>query len=188
MKKFNKNINRVIAILLEIAVGILLMIDPAGFTSGIIVITGIVLMVAGVVNIVRYFTSDRLEAAAGQLLTRGLILAVGGAFCAFNAGWFMLVFPMLTVLYGAALVVTGVMKIQLTADMIRAGSRRWFLPGINAALSIVCGLVVLFNPFATSEFIGMFAGIALIVTAVFDLITMIASRDKNRHDDDEIIQ
>ena len=187
MKKFNRNVNRIIAILCEVAVGIMLMIDPARFTVGIIVITGIVLMIAGIVNIVRYFTGDRIEAAAGQLLTRGILLAVGGALCAFNSGWFMLVFPMLTVLYGAALLVTGVMKIQLTVDMIRAGAQRWYLSGINALLSVVCGLVVVFNPFATSEVIGMFAGIALIVTAVFDLVTMIASRDKNSNDD-EIIQ
>lgn len=39
----------------EILVGVLLLIDPIGFTSGIIIMVGIALMLFGCVCVIRYF-------------------------------------------------------------------------------------------------------------------------------------
>ena len=44
--------------LLELTVGILLLIDPVGFTSGIVVAFGLVVMLAGVSGVIRYFRAD----------------------------------------------------------------------------------------------------------------------------------
>ena len=40
----------------------------------------------------------------------------------------------------------------------------------SAAISIVCGITVITNPFSTTAVLWMFIGITLIVDAVFDMI------------------
>ena len=54
MKK-NGRTGGLLLALVEILVGILLLIDPAGFTSGIIIAAGAVLMALGLYNIILYF-------------------------------------------------------------------------------------------------------------------------------------
>ena len=49
--------------LLEILVGVLLLINPVGFTSGIIIGAGLVLLLVGIVCIIKYFRAEPQEAA-----------------------------------------------------------------------------------------------------------------------------
>ena len=81
MRSSNQTINGVVFFLLEILIGILLLINPIGFTSSIIITTGAVLAVVGIINVIKYFRSDVIEGAAGQLLTKGLLSIAGGTVC-----------------------------------------------------------------------------------------------------------
>ena len=62
MKK-DKKINALFLCIAELIVGILLLIKPIGFTSGIIICAGIGLMVKGLVEIIRYFRTSAQTAA-----------------------------------------------------------------------------------------------------------------------------
>ena len=53
MKSLKENANSIALCLFELVVGILLMINPIGFTSGIIKIAGVVMLALGVVEIVK---------------------------------------------------------------------------------------------------------------------------------------
>lgn len=180
MKKLKSNWNGIVLCLFEIVVGILLLINPVGFTAGIIASAGIVLMVLGLVSVVKYFKKDAAEAAMGQYLTKGLILLVAGGFCTFRADWFIVTFPAITLLYGVVVLITGLGKIQLTVDMLRKKSKKWFLATISAIVSIACGIVILNNPFASTAVLWTFTGIALIVEAVIDLVTLIISKKEQK--------
>ena len=176
MKIFKEHPNGVVLCLFELIVGILLLINPIGFTSGIITVAGIVLMIVGAVSVVKYFRASAPLAAVNQELTKGLLFLLGGAFCAFRTEWFLVTFPLLTILYGVELLVNGVSKIQLTVDMLRLKAAKWFWAAISAVVSLVCAAVILGNPFVSTEALWMFTGIALIVEAVFNIITMIFNR------------
>lgn len=178
MKYLKKNWNSIVLLLLEIIAGILLLIDPVSFTAGIITVIGIGLMVIGLIDVIKYFRTDAEFAAVGQYMTKGLISLLGGAFCAFKSHWFLATFPVLTVIYGAVVLVTGLGKIQMTVDMARTKNKKWFLALISAAISIVCGIVILGNPFTSTGVLWMFTGITLIVEAVLDLITLIVGGKK----------
>ena len=65
-KKINRNTGNLLTCIFEILVGILLLIDPVGFTSGIIVVFGVVLAVIGVASLFRYFRNDAETAARHQ--------------------------------------------------------------------------------------------------------------------------
>ncbi len=156
--------------LAEIMIGILLLVNPVAFTSGIIVAFGIVLMMIGIGTTIKYFRTEPEEAAFSQTLVKGLIGLLAGAFCTFNSHWFLATFPVLTLVYGVVILVTGITKVQWTIDIIRMKHRKWFWMAISAAISVLCGIIVISNPFSTTAVLWMFTGISLIVDAVFDMI------------------
>lgn len=157
----------------ELLAGILLLVDPVGLTTGIITACGIVLMLWGVGCTVKYFRTDPEIAAEDHTLVRGALLLLGGAFCAFRSYWFVATFPVLTLLYGVVILVGGIVKLQWMLDIIRLKRRRWLPAAVSAFVSIVCGIVVIVDPFGTTAVLWMFTGISLLAEAVFDLIAML---------------
>lgn len=156
--------------LVEIIIGILLLVDPVGFTSGIIVAFGIVLTLMGIGTTIKYFRTEPKEAAVRQILVKGLLELLGGVFCMFNSHWFIATFPVLTLVYGVVILVAGITKLQWTIDIIRMKRSKWFWMAISTAISILCGITVIMSPFSTTAVLWMFIGISLIVDAVFDMI------------------
>ena len=182
-----RNLGSVAMSLAEIVIGILLLVNPVGFTSGIIVTFGVVLMITGIGTTINYFRTEPEEAAVGQVLVKGLLELLGGAFCAFNSRWFIAAFPVLTLVYGVVILITGITKIQWTIDIIRMERSKWLWMAISAVISIVCGITVITNPFSTTAVLWMFIGISLIVDAVFDMIGGIfGNREKAERTKEEV--
>jgi len=173
MSTLKRSLNGTVMSLVELIVGILLLIDPVGFTSGIIVVCGIVLMICGLVSVIKYFRAEPEDAAVRQLLAKGLAMLLIGAFCAFRSHWFVATFPVLTLIYGVVILFAGLAKIQWTVDMLRLKRRRWFLALISAVVSVACGIVIITSPFSTTAVLWMFTGISLVVEAVFDIMAAI---------------
>ncbi len=176
MKAHKQNANAIILCIIEVVVGILLLVDPVRFTAGIIIAVGIALMISGLLNVIRYFKSSPEEAAVGQLLMQGLVALLAGAFCVLNPQWFILTFPVIAILYGIAVLIGGLSKVQITVDMLRMKNPKWWWGAISAVISIVCALVIINNPFSSTVALWWFTGISLIVEAVFDLVTLIMGR------------
>ncbi|MGN0467995.1 MAG: HdeD family acid-resistance protein [Acutalibacteraceae bacterium] len=162
--------------LCEIIVGILLLINPVGFTTGIIIFLGLVILILGIANIVQYFRAIPEEAALKQSLTRGCIEILAGLFCIFKSGWFIATFPILTILYGIGILITGIAKVQWTVDKIRLKIKKWYWSAISAVLTIAFAAVILCNPFSSTTVLWGFIGVILIVEAVVDIVAVIFTR------------
>lgn len=180
-----RNLSSMATSLVELIIGILLLINPIGFTSGIIIAFGVVLMIMGIHKTVKYFRTEPEEAAVSQILVKGLLMLLAGAFCAFNSHWFIATFPVLTLVYGVVILITGITKVQWTIDIIRMKRSKWFWVAISAAISIVCGVVIITSPFSTTAVLWMFIGISLIVEAVFDMIGSIFGNREKMTDETE---
>ncbi len=174
MKSLKANLHGVLMGAFEVLVGILLIIDPEGFTSGIIVALGIALLFGGIWQVVQYFKQEPEEAAKGQAFLVGMIMLLGGAFLALRSKWLIHVIPLLTILYGIGILVSGLMKVQWTVDKLRLKNNYWYLMAISALVSLICSVLILWNPFATTAVLWKFTAITLILEAVFDLIAIIA--------------
>lgn len=171
MKKVNSGNFNLLMSLVEILIGILLLINPVGFTSGIIIALGIVLAVMGIGQIISYFRTDAEEAASGAKLTKGILFAVLGLFCTFRSGWFIATFPVIAILYGVLILVAGVSKLQKALDMLRVKQPYWFIALISAVLTLLFAVLIIFNPFASTAFLWTFIGVTLIVEAIMDVVT-----------------
>ncbi len=176
MKALRQNGNAIIMCVIEVVAGILLLVNPVGLTASIIMVAGIALMVDGLLNVIRYFKSNPEEAAVSQLLVRGLISLLAGAFCTFNPQWFIITFPVIAILYGVAVLIGGLGKVQMAMDMLRLKNVKWWWGAVSAAISIICALIIINNPFSSTVALWWFTGISLIAEAVFDAVTLFMSR------------
>lgn len=182
MQKLKNNLGSFIVALCEIACGVLLLINPIGFTSAIIIGVGIVLLVAGAISIINYFRADPYDAVKKQSFAKGLVGVAAGLFCIFNFNVIIVTFPILSILYGAAMLVVGIVKLQWTVDLIRLKQERWWLCGIAAVITIAFAIIVMCNPFGAAAAVLSFAGISLICGAVLDVIAAIIGGARNPED------
>ena len=166
----------IILSLCEAIVGILLLVNPVGFTTGIIIFLGLVLLILGIINVVQYFRATPQAAVIKQNLSRGLIEILAGLFCVLKSGWFIATFPILTILYGIGTLMTGITKVQWTVDKIRLKIKKWFWTALSSALTIVCAVIILCNPFSSTAVLWSFIAVILIVEAVIDIIAAIFSK------------
>ena len=168
----------IVAGLVELLIGILLFVDPVGFTSSILMIVGCILLICGVFCLIRYFTTDPMQAALERNFSKGLVLILIGGILALRTQQVMALFPLLAQLYGIAILVIGIVKLQQGVDLLRLKARFWFLAGINALLAIAFAVLILSNPFASTVALWRVAAISLIVEAVLDVAVLIMTGRK----------
>lgn len=173
MKALGGKISSIVISLFELLVGILLLINPIGFTEGIIITFGAVLVILALVSLVGYFRKNPKEAALEHGLFNGLLCLITGLFCIFKSYWFVVTFPLFTIIYGIIILIIGLLKVEATVDIIRTKAGKWGISAIGAAISVLCAWVILSNPFATTTVLWMFTGASFIVDAIFDAVCVL---------------
>lgn len=168
--------SRLLLSLGELTVGVLLLIDPIIFTNGIIVTFGIALLAAAIVSVCHYFKKSPIEAAQDQDLTEGLMEAVVGLFFIIKGNWIIQTFPLLTVLYGVVMLGIGISKVQWIIDLYRMKVEKWSLAIISAAVTLICSIVILWNPFTATSALWTFIAVTFITEAVCDVAVTIFAR------------
>ena len=176
MTFLKKNSVNLLIGLCELALGILLLINPTGFTTGIIIAFGAACLIFGIVQIVFYWRKPFAEAMSRLYLMKGLVSVSVGLFCVCFSHWFLETFVLLSFLYGILLLGSGFYKVQWSIDLLRQKEKRWWMGAISAVLTIVFALLIIGNPFPSVNATWIFSGIALIVAAVVDLVTLLLIR------------
>ena len=180
MNKFSRNSGSLLMCVVEIIIGVLLLINPIGFTTGIIMVFGAILSIWGIASLIAYFKDAPDFATRGNQLSKGLLLICFGLFCLLKSEWFIVTFPLLTVIYGIFSLVTGVSKIQWAVDMLRLKQKFWFVTLCSAVLTLIFSFLILANPFASTAVLWTFIAVTLIVEAVVDLVAFILGKHSNK--------
>ena len=175
MKKFANYLVKTVAYIAEILLGVVLLINPEGFTSWIIIAAGIAMVVTGLWHVLRYFNLEPELAMREHDLSTGLFLAAAGAICIFKTAWVLGLFSHLTMLYAIALLILGFIKLQSTVDLLRLKRRGWALSLVNAALTVVLSVIILIDPFGAMSALWQLTGVSIIVIALLDIAVMIFS-------------
>lgn len=179
MKAIKHFIGGFLLCLAEIIAGILLLIDPAMFTSAIIVTCGAAMLLFGIGRTVRYFRTPAEEASAGHDLFSGLLLLLPGIACTFFADRIAAAFPTPAFLYGIVLLITGMSMVQWCADQIRLKQGRWVSAAVSCAASFLCAALIFLDPFPSADGLWMFTGIALILDAFLNIVAFLLSGSRS---------
>lgn len=175
MRKIRIYLFDLMIIVAELVIGFLLILNPEGFTRGIIIAFGVALMVYGAISTVGYFRTDPETAALQQKLAKGIGALVLGLFLGIRSQWFVDFFPVLTSLYGIGLLAVAIVKLQRIVDFLRLRHQGWHLEGIGTLLLAVLGIILLVNPFETVKFVWALLAAVLFADAALTFATVIVS-------------
>ena len=141
--------------------GIFMILFPN--TSGNIICRGV-----GVVRLVAYFRNNEILGSFG--LVQGVALAGFGLYILIRPG---IIEVFLTTVFAIIIIVDGILKLQYALDFRKLDAGGWWIEAVCAAVMIILGIVVLFNPFATVAAVMLFIGVVFVFEGAWDLVSIL---------------
>lgn len=151
-----------------LAVGVLLLVNPASSALVLIYFLAGILIVIGVALLAMYFSGSEMSKLLFGGLVSGLTLVTVGVLLLIKPTILVVALP---VFVGIVLVVSGFYNLEAGLTLRRAGLRRWGLPLAFALLSIAAGILMIVNPFGTTEMLMIFGGAALCLEGVLQALS-----------------
>ena len=174
MERFKRLLPTILLIIVEVVVGILLLVNGEQLTGFIFVFFGSILLIGGIIGLIMALVRGK---KTGVIETAPLVLSVlmiaFGGFLTAASGAVKQVVSSIALIYGLVLIIGGVLKL---ADYLAFRGSTGFKNGFvvfSAIISVIFGMIIAFNPFGTAVVIWTIMGIALLISAVFDLVTLI---------------
>ncbi len=157
--------HKLIIACVSILLGILFIVNPGGSGKVIAVIAGCIVLIAGIVNLIRFFSSDGEERATGGSL-RGIIMIVLGIFMLTHVST---VIALLSYILSIVLLIAGTRSLENTLRLRREGlaDRNWNI--LLAALVMLAGVFMLFAPHGSVNVAIFIVGIILVIYGVVEL-------------------
>ena len=163
--------------LVYIGFGIVLLLYPGQIAEMICDLFGVGLIIYGIINIVVYFMIDITESLYRNDFAAGVIKIMIGIMVIYRKEIFQELIPFLL---AVAIIASGVYKLQDGIDAARIGYSQGWLYIIMAAISIVLGLVILFNLVTARDMMLQAAGASLVYCGVTDLYSTLYLSGKIR--------
>ncbi len=174
MKFLKRFWGAILIVLLEIAMGVMLIIDARQLTVFVFTLFGIALLIFSLVMTIQYLKARKNESESIFTLIVAITAFVVGAVLAFGAAMLVdLLSGLLAIFYGAIMIVNGVLKIGefFTLKKQRVAASPFHI--ISGILSIILGVIAIIFNYLALETIGIIIGITLIVVAVFDIAALV---------------
>lgn len=166
----------IISSLLYIAAGVILILYPENSAELVCNITGIIMMVYGVIEIINYFTLDIRDALFRADLIVGLMALLAGAVIFFKKDLLLNLIP---IIFGILIVVSGFSKLQNAVVAHKIGYKGAVSYLILSVVSIVLGFAIMFFLSGTlaAKTLFIIIGISCLYSGCSDLfVTLYLSR------------
>ena len=153
-----------------IVLGVVLIMYPSQVQKLISYILAFALIAMGIVNLIQYTRLDTNQIVNSYDLVLGFSTMIGGILIIINVERFeQLVF----IVMGFMILVSGVMKLQSSVNLMRLRSTNWQVPFAMAMIGIVYGIIMLINPFGAGGFFFAMMGIGFILSGITDIIVSV---------------
>ena len=150
-----------------ILVGIFLIIKPETTLSLISYILGIVILVNGIMNLIRYFSNR----ATGDLFDFGFIFGIIGVVVAvIFISQPNMIASIIPLILGVWILVNGIVKLQFSMNLRNYQNSSWSRSAVISGLNIFLGIILVLNPFKGAVVITQIIGGFLILYAILDLL------------------
>lgn len=154
-----------------VALGVVLLVWPNTTGKVICTVLGIALLIYGVCQVIGFFL--RGDDGWGS----GVVYLLSGL-CTLGLAWLMLsndgkgVMAILPLVLGAAVVVDSCISLKRAFQLKELGMERWWIAALLAVVTLVFGLVVMFNPFESALLVIRIVGGVLVYQGLSDLVTI----------------
>lgn len=196
MEKVKKSLPAILLILFEIAVGVMLLINPEQFTIAVFIIFGSVLILCALVMLIRYLKERKAAEKAFEDAQKKakkenkaaviepvkvsilpLIAAIAtfviGAVFAFGAPALYTLTLLLVIFYGAIMIIKGIFKIADYISLRKEKAGVSALRLIVGILSAIVGIVMIIFSSGARDIMFIVAAVSLLVEAAMDIATLV---------------
>lgn len=152
-----------------IFIGLFFVIRPGTAAETIVRIIAVAALVLGIVKIVEFFSSQKYDKPFTNSLAGGVILSALAVFMLANP---QVIVSIMYAIIGIALIVNGIVAVQSAIDLWHFETQKRMLPLIFGMITLLLGVIVLFNPFSSAQMLILISGIFMIIGGVSDLIAL----------------
>ncbi|MCC8073732.1 MAG: DUF308 domain-containing protein [Clostridiales bacterium] len=160
-----KNLS-IITIIASIVIGLFLLINPESTIKYVSLFFGVTLIILGVGALVSYFTKMKsvfLSILGTLAIIAGIVVCVK----------YKSIITVILFMCGLFIIVSGVTDLFTALKAKRHVSGIWIFSVVMSVITIVLGMIVIFNPFDSMLTLTRILGFGLILYAVMDLIAFI---------------
>lgn len=172
MKKFFKSSLFISTIL--IILGFLLVFKSDTTIMMISYIIGGVLVAIGILALIRYIRAGESPLERNELdIVYGIVTVIFGIIIIKS---YQAVASIIPAVLGVAIIINSAGKLNYAFQLKDDENRMWKTTMVVAIISVIFGVILLFNPFEAALSIMKIIGIVIIIYALLDLISTIAIR------------
>lgn len=164
--KQNYFVNAVIMVVL----GLVLVIWPHILGVMLCYLLGGALILMGVIQLVVFLRGERFGFYNKFSMFMGIVLVLLGIWICTQP---RIVLSIIPVVVGIIVVLHGLMDLQYTLDIRRTGNTKWWIALVAAIITLVVGLLLVFNPFTAYEVTMILLGIAMLYDGGSDLLLLV---------------
>ena len=166
----------VISSSLLLILGLFLFFKSGATLMAISYFIGAILMAIGIIAIIRFIRNSNRDIFNQLNIVYGVISIL--------AGIFLITMPeaigsAIPIIVGIIIIISSSMKIQQALILKNLGSRYFVASLITALICLICGVIILFNPFKSAVIVTKIIGLFIAIYAILDLVNTIILRKSN---------
>ena len=167
MKSFYKS--SLVTSIILLVIGLLLFFKSQEAIIGLSYIIGTILVVLGIVAIIMFFKESSEDIKNDLNIVYGIVSLILGILVIVNPNAIAKLIPFIV---GIIILINSAIKITYALEAKEDGNDIWKSSLIMALISLLCGIIILFNPFETSVVVFKIIGAFTIIYSVLDIIYM----------------
>ena len=133
-------------------------------------VIGGILIAIGVIALIKYISNINKDIKNEIDIVYGIGTIILGIIVISNPKAIASIIPFVL---GVLIVINSTAKIDYSFRLKKNKNKLWISTLVVALVALVCGVLLIFNPFAGAEFITKIIGIILVVYAVLDIVSTI---------------
>ena len=153
--------------------GILLVFESELTIVSISYVIGAILVAIGTIAILN-FVNDMKKNVKNELnIVYGIGMVVLGIIVISNPKGVASIIPFIL---GVLIIINSAAKLQYSLELKKDNNKLWNSTMIMALITLLCGLLLVFNPFSGAEFITKVVGVLLFIYAITDIVSSLRIR------------
>ena len=162
--------NAILTALIYVVAGAILIIFPDKVQNVICNIIGLVGIILGVIRIFMYLSVEVQDAIYRNDFVEGIVLILIGILVIYQKTIIQSLIPFIVAI---VIIVDGFVKLQDCIDAKRLGYDKSYIYVIFAAISIIVGLIVMFNLVDTGNILFQILGGGLVYCGISDIVSVV---------------
>lgn len=168
IKKYSRN-SLIISTLL-IILSFFLIINPFRSLQILSIIFGIILLIDATIHIISYFKSPNEFRTFNFEFIVGIIEILISLILFVYPNWISIVF---SIFIGIWIIISSIIKIQISINIRNIKGVKWLVLLIFGIITLLFGLVVIFNPFSSAIALTTLWGVIIFITELINIIEYI---------------